>query len=63
VDSHLVYLPRIPHVKRDGGEKLFITDHDHFAFMEDAVKKMATMAMILAKEKWKDRQDQKAMLN
>jgi hypothetical protein len=63
IDSHLVYLPRIPHVAQDGGEKLFITDQDHFAFMKDAVKKMATIAMILAKEKWKDRQDQKAMLN
>jgi len=63
VDSHLIYVPRIPHVARDGGEKLFITDQDHFAFMEDEEKKMATMEIMIAKEKWKDHQDQKAMLN
>ena len=62
-DSHLIYLPAIPYAARDGGEKLFIIDHDHFAFMKDAVKKMATMALILAQEKWKERQDHKAMLN
>ncbi|HLJ33868.1 MAG TPA: hypothetical protein VKU38_09475 [Ktedonobacteraceae bacterium] len=63
IDSHLIYLPRIPHAAGDGGEKLFITDQDHFAFMEEAARKMATMAMILAREKWKARQNQKAMLN
>lgn len=63
VDQYLIYIPRIPHTAGDGGEKLFIIDQDHFAFMMDAAQKMVTIAMILAKEKWKVRQDQNAMLN
>ena len=62
-DRYLIYLPRLPHAAGDGGERLFITRQDHFTFMIDAVKKIASVAMILATEKWKVRQDQKAQLN
>ncbi len=62
-DRYLIYLPRISHTVGDGGEKLFITGQDRVLFMIDAVKKMAHVALILAMEKWKVRQDQKAQLN
>jgi hypothetical protein len=62
-DRYLMYLPRIPHTIGDAGEKLLIIDQDHFDFMRDSLIKMATVAVMLAKEKWKARQDQKSMLN
>jgi hypothetical protein len=62
-DRYLMYLPRIPHTTGDAGERLFITDQDHFDFMRESLTKMATVAVMLAKEKWKVHQDQKSMLN
>jgi hypothetical protein len=62
-DRYLIYLPPLPHAAGDGGEKLFLTRQERIAFMRDSVTKIASVALILATEKWKVRQDQKMQLN